>query len=307
MTSQKKKSTQLKSKPLIVNDLVSLQKEFYKTYDPDYWLHKISLLKNCHDNFENAKEILTINMGGVDDEEYKRVLRTEMHFLYFQMVETLFEIIFAVAKHDNKNLGLALTFSNYKQSDFYSNTYKQITELSDVSDIFTKKKKTEIKGEKQEISLLRWIFYFVYPSKITDDEWRNNLNKIRRLLLLFAKDFSDRGEYNAYKHSLRFYNSSFGLSIGKTSGEKMFSLMQSDDSITYLEEKNGAVRKTTKTFDFEKDTKRCLIIYHMIKNIIYTRKYSILPDLSGEKFDFYTFFDIDIKKLHNVGKSSFIV
>ncbi len=307
MASQKSKSKQSKTKTLIVKDLDSLQKEFYKTYDPDYWLHKIALLKNCHDNFENAKDVLTIDLGDVTDEEYKKMLRTEMHFLYFQMVETLFEVVFAISKHDNKNLGLALTFSNYRQSSFYSNTYKQISELSDISDIFTRNIKTEIKGEKQEVSLLRWIFYFVYPSKMTNDEWKNNLNKIKRLLLLFAKDFSDRGEYNAYKHSLRFYNSSFGLSIGITGGAKKVSLIQSDDAITYLEEKNGAVRKTTKTFDFEKDTKRCLVIYHLIKNIIYTRKYSILPEFIGKNFDFYTLADIDIQKLRNIGKSSFTV
>ncbi len=307
MYFQKKKSKQLKNKPLIVNDLDSLQKEFCKTYDPDYWLYKISLLKNCHDDFENTKEVLTKDIGDVVDDDYKKMLRTEMHFLYFQMIETLFEIIFAIAKHDNKNLGLALTFSNDRQSGFYADTYKQISKLSEISDIFTRKLKTTIEGKEQEISLLRWIFYFVYPSKMSDDEWKYNLDKIKRLLLLFSKDFSDRGEYNAYKHSLRFYNSNFGLAIGKASGDKMFSLMQSDNAITYLEEKNGTVRKTTKTFDFEKDTKRCLVIYHLIKNIICTRKYSFVPELVGKKFDFYTFVDVDTSELQHVGKTSFTV
>ena len=124
------------------------------------------------------------------------------------MVETLFEIIFAVSKHDNRNLWLALTFSNWKDN------YNEIVKLSETSYLFTNKIKTTISGNEVEIPLLRWIFYFVYPSKMTEDEWKNNLDKIKRLLLLFAKDFSDRGEYNAYKHSLRFYNSSFAMSIG---------------------------------------------------------------------------------------------
>lgn len=311
MDLQPKKSEQSKNKQFIVNDLDSLQKEFYKTYDPDYWLYKISLLKNCHDNFDSIKDTLNADLSDVVDDDYKRALRTEMHFLYFQMVETLFEIIFAVSKHDNRNLWLALTFSNWR------NNYNEIVKLSKTSYLFTSKIKTTISGNEVEILLLRWIFYFVYPSKMTEDEWKNNLDKIKRLLLLFAKDFSDRGEYNAYKHSLRFYNSSFAMSIGLTGSQQMHTIGASNDSITYLEEQRkeqkgtGRILRTTKPFDFERDCNCCLVIYLMIKNIISTRKYSILTELHGKSFDFSTFSDIDINKVAipktGVTKSSFTV
>ena len=311
MNLQPKKSEQSKNKQFIVNDLDSLQKEFYKTYDPDYWLYKISLLKNCHDNFDSIKDTLNDDLSDVVDANYKRALRTEMHFLYFQMVETLFEIIFAVSKHDNRNLWLALTFSNWKDN------YNEIVKLSETSYLFTNKIKTTISGNEVEIPLLRWIFYFVYPSKMTEDEWKNNLDKIKRLLLLFAKDFSDRGEYNAYKHSLRFYNSSFAMSIGLTGSQQMHTIGVSNDSITYLEEQRkeqkgtGRILRTTKPFDFERDCNCCLVIYSMIKNIISTRKYSILTELHGKSFDFSTFSDIDINKVAipktGVTKSSFTV
>jgi len=104
-----KKSKQSKDKQFSVADLDSLQKEFYKTYDPDYWLYKITLLKNCHDNFDQIKDVLKKELADVVDDDYRRVLRTEMHFMYFQMVETLFEIMFTISKHDNRNLWLALT------------------------------------------------------------------------------------------------------------------------------------------------------------------------------------------------------
>ena len=311
MNLQPKKSEQSKNKQFIVNDLDSLQKEFYKTYDPDYWLYKISFLKNCHDNFDSIKDTLNDDLSDVVDANYKRALRTEMHFLYFQMVETLFEIIFAVSKHDNRNLWLALTFSNWKDN------YNEIVKLSETSYLFTNKIKTTISGNEVEIPLLRWIFYFVYPSKMTEDEWKNNLDKIKRLLLLFAKDFSDRGEYNAYKHSLRFYNSSFAMSIGLTGSQQMHTIGVSNDSITYLEEQRkeqkgtGRILRTTKPFDFERDCNCCLVIYSMIKNIISTRKYSILTELHGKSFDFSTFSDIDINKVAipktGVTKSSFTV
>ena len=315
MDSQKKKSKQSNNK-FIVNDIDSLQKEFYKTYDPDYWLYKISLLKNCHANFDDIKNVLKKNLGDVIDDDYKRSLRTEMHFLYFQMIETLFEIIFAVSKHDNRDLWLALTFSNWQ------NNYNEIAELSNTSSLFTDKIKTTVAGKDTEIALLRWIFYFVYPSKMDDEKWKNNLEKIRKLLLLFSKDFSDRGEYNAYKHSLRFYNSSFSMSIGLTGSQNMHTLGSSNDSITYLEEqkkkeqdgqykKTGHILKITKPFDFERDYNCCILIYEMIKNIINTRKHSLLTELNGKEFQFSTFINVDIRKVAipktGITKSSFTV
>jgi hypothetical protein len=272
----------------------SIQKEFYKNYNPDHWLYKISRLKNCHDNYDEIEKILKHDLANVSDEDYKRSLRTEMHFLYFQMVETLFEIIFAVSKHDNRNLWHTLTFSDWR------NNYKEISDLSIASNLFTNKIKTIIGDNEVEIPLLRWIFYFIYPSRMTNEDWKNNLDNIQRLLLFFSKDFSDRGEYNAYKHSLRFYNSKFSMSIGITGANSMFNIGTSDDSIVYLEEHKGKpgepgrVAQTIKPFDFERDCQCCLIIYSMIKNIIETRKYSLLGELQGKEFDFSTFKDINI-------------
>jgi hypothetical protein len=238
------------------------------------------------------------------------------------MIETLFEIISAVSKHDNRNLWVALTFSNDRQCLFYSDTYEQIKQLSGTSCLFTNKIKTTIAGNSIEIPLLRWVFYFIYPSKMNDDEWKNNLDKIKRLLLLFAKDFSDRGEYNAYKHSLRFYNSSFAMTIGLTGSQNMHTLGASNDSITYLEEQKkkeqngqykptGHILRTTKPFDFERDYNCCNVIYEMIKNIINTRKHSLLSELNGKEFQFSTFVDIDIQKVAipktGIIKSSFTV
>jgi hypothetical protein len=273
-----------------------IQKEFYQNYNPDHWLYKISRLKNCHDEYDKIKEILKKNLIDVDDEDYRRSLRTEMHFLYFQIVETLFEIIFAVSKYDNRDLWHTLTFSDWR------NNYKDISDLSIVSNLFTDKIKTTIENNEVEVPLLRWIFYFIYPSKMTDEDWKKNLDNIQQLLLVFSKDFSDRGEYNAYKHSLRFYNSKFSMSIGLTGANSMFNIGASNDSIVYLEDRKGEpgeigrVAQTIKPFDFERDCRCCLIIYSMIKNIIETRKYSLLGELKGREFEFSTFKDINIVK-----------
>ena len=280
-----------------VNDIESLQKEFYRMYDPDYWLYKIMLLKNSHDEFDNLKPLLIKNTEETVDKDFQRVIRTEMHFLYFQMVETLFEIIFAISESDNRDLWIAITFSNYREN------YKKIAELNYNSKIFTENT-IGIGDDVVETSLLRWIFYFVYPSKLTDEKWKKNLENIKNLLLIFARDFTDRGEYNAYKHSLRFYNAPLSMAIGMTGSDQMHSLSSSENCITFLEEQKkkdenggliptGRIMRTQKPFDFEKDYNFCILIYHMIKNIIYTRKYSLLDDLLGQEFTMANFFDLD--------------
>ncbi|MFA5127131.1 MAG: hypothetical protein WC465_04030 [Patescibacteria group bacterium] len=300
-------------KTFTVNDIDSLQKEFYQMYDPDYWLYRIMLLKNSHDDFDQLKSSLTKNTEKTIDKDFRRVMRTEMHFLYFQMIETLFEIIFAVSESDNRDLWLALTFSDFR------NNYKKIAELNDRSEIFIERIKTEVDGKQTEVPALRWIFYFIYPSKLSDGDWIKNLENIKRLLLTFARDFSDRGEYNAYKHSLRFYNSPFSMAIGITGSKQTHSLGSSEDCITFLEEQKkidsdgklqatGQIMRTQKPFDFQRDYERCILIYAMIKNIIYTRKYTILNELHGQNFAMANFVDLDFYKTAfsgGVTKSSF--
>jgi len=289
----------------------NIQKEFYKAYDTDYWLYKVKLLKNCHDNYGLVKAVIENDLSESTEEDYKRMMRTEIHFLCFQMIETLFELLFVITETDNKNLWSELSFSNW------SKNYKKINELSKTSNLFTNKMDVEISGAKVNIPLLRWVFYFIYPSKMTDEEWEINLEKIKKLILFFAIKFSDRGEYNAYKHSMRFYNSKFSMTIGLTGSKKMYPIGSADDSIIFLEKKKGKysrvdeVFRTVKPFDFEKDYNSCVILNALIKNIIETRKYSLLPELRGNNFDFFTFKDVDINKtiISNTGvtKSSFTI
>ncbi len=289
-----------KNKKFAVGDIESLEKEFFMSYDCDYWLHKIFMLKNCHDYYDEFEEHLNLGLENVDHDNYKKMLRTELHFLYFQMIETLFEIIFAVSAHDNRDLWIALTFSGDRQTDFYSDAYRKIKDFADdklKDPSFYTEFPIFIKNEEVKISVLRWIFYFNSSNKLSDEEWKINLKNIYSLLRMFAKDFPDRGEYNAFKHCLRFYNSSFRMGISLTGSNRVTGLGYSKDSITYLEKRKDEnfdemnISRTTKTFDFERDFRCCLIIHELINNIINTRKYQILEELRGKKFSLYYFHD----------------
>jgi hypothetical protein len=309
-----------KNKKFVVSERIeTVQKEFFSTYDEDYWLHKIFLLKNCHDQYDTLKEHLNQDLEDVDHDKYKKMIRTEIHFLYFQMIETLFEIIFAITSHDNRDLWIALSFSGDRQTNFYSDGYRKIKDFSNdrLTDLrINSKVSTIIQNEKVNIPLLRWVFYFHYPTTLSDEEWEINIKNIHSLLKMFAKDFTDRGDYNAFKHSLRFYNSPFKMGISLTGSDQQIIIGSSGDSITYLEEKKNKenderyIYTTTKPFDFERDFICCLIINDMILNIIKTRKYSFLKEFHGKSFSFNTFVDIDTKDLFpktGVNKSSWTI
>lgn len=336
--SKQLNSNQKKFKRFVVGDLDSLQKEFYKTYNPGYWLYRIGLLKKSHDHFERIKDILKTNIGEIEDNDFKKMLRTELHFLYFQMIETLFEIIFALSRpgFDNRNLWIALTFSNDKQTFLYSDSYKKIKEFAEGKlnePDLSAKAITEIQGKKVEMPLLQWFFYFAYPFQLSDDQWGKNIDNIEKLLREFAKDFTDRREYNAYKHSLRFYVSESSFSLRKKGSQDPIILGRANDAIKYLEEhkeneeksklrgqreetlglttdisckkkdkvdklqEKKRIIRTTKSFDFERDYRCCLLIYELIKNIIITRKYSFLEELHDKEIQVHTFLDVQIPEV----------
>lgn len=284
-----------KKKTFIVGNPDQLCEEFFKNYPLDYWLYKILFLKNAHDSFETLKSGLTKNMEGVVDDDCKRVLRTEMHFLYFQLVEALFEMIFAICAHDPRYLWATLSFSDWRQ------TYDKIKLVSE-----GRLKEPDFKNniqigagdKKMEISTLRWIFYFGYPISLTDEQWGKNLNNIERMLRVFAEDFSDRGDYNAYKHSLRFYHSSFSFALGRTGASEARVMGSSPDCINFLEEEVEAdaagqkqifINTTMKPFDFDRDYRCSIAISNLIQNIINTRKYSLLKEFVGKPFEIHKF------------------
>ena len=169
--------------------------KFYEVYNVDYWYYKLSLLKNYLDDYDTVGEFLQKDVGEVDQRHYVNMLKAEMHFTYFQMIESLFEMTFALQKKDDPNLWYHLTFSDWKDN------YERIREVSQRKIGFLRDK---VKlSESVTVPLAQYIFYFLYPTGLTPEAMKQNVDVIINALIQFAKVFSDRKDYNAYKHSLR--------------------------------------------------------------------------------------------------------
>ena len=94
--------------------------KFFKLYQVDYWLYKQSMLKGYLDSYDEFKKNFQRLVNEVEDIDYKNMLKLEIHFTYFQMVEALFELIFAIeAAYEKKNdvgLWYYLSFSDWREN-----------------------------------------------------------------------------------------------------------------------------------------------------------------------------------------------
>lgn len=307
-----------KKKRYIANNTDTL-KDFYKLYDPSYWKRKVIFLKEAYDN---ADKVLGFYKNELDTDildqkaDFKKGIAIDVHFLGYQMIENLFELIFAVLQNDNRQLWHALSQSNWRKN----NKYIEKLGKGDFSVLqLDKKRVADINGEKVEIDPFRWVFYF-RGFEIDDDyDWDKNINNIKKIIRYLAKEFSDREHYNAYKHGLRLYNSSFQLGIGAGDNPSSFSVLgSSDNSINYLTyklvEKNKKeeiyhAQRTSKPIDIERDTNICMLVYEMIFDIIESRKpYMNEKPNQKDRISLYHFDEVDMKTLHpNVGTYEFSI
>ena len=135
-----------------------------------------------------------------------------------------------------------------------------------------------------------------------------NLDVIKNALVLFARDFSDRDDYNAYKHSLRLYQTPVRVGVAPEGSVNYQMLGSASDALSYLEkDKNGRLREVTKPFDAERDFNIGILCYNLIYNIIIARRrfFFKTEDL------LFNFSKVDLQSLNisgtTLGKFSFTI
>ncbi len=241
--------------------------EFYKYYPIDHWIYKANMLKNIIENFDSIKNVILKDLGDVIEEDCIKMLKAEIHFTLFQMIETLFELIFTLEKRDDKKLWLYLSLS-YRISRA---TYKRIEKISK-GEIEFLDKQIKLPSEK-EIPLIHYIFYLGLE-ELPIKEIKENFEKIKQILVIFAETFTDRNEYNAYKHSLKFFQTSMGVEFGGLKENKMIPIhrFSSDNTFAFLYNDKGLIKKIFKSFDYEIDFEKIIICHWLISNIINARK-----------------------------------
>lgn len=188
-----------------------MKEGFELLYDYKVWQYKVIMLKALLDDPALRKSILSSSLWeGVDTSEFEDFLKYEIHFTLYHAAEAFFAFIFAYLYGD-KNPWLWL--SEYDLDSLQQNIQK-IGGKKGLSAI--------IKQDKIE-DFIMWLFYPAARnnlSKIKKKELKESCQFIRRFIEHLAKEFTDRGDYNAYKHGFRAFRIKQQITIGPTQDGK---------------------------------------------------------------------------------------
>ena len=253
-------------------------KIFYERYLKDYHKHKAFYLKKILENPEKYVELFfDYEISKQEKENFKRTLQADLRQTYFHAIETFFEIFFAL-NPENKNIFddeyLLFNLTNAK----WQNNYKKIQDIAEGKlqlDFLTKK----IQFYEREISIGHFLFYLgIYPNGKFPmkmfDEIDNSIEAIKYGIKLIAQDFTNKEEYNAYKHGLRLIPTSEKLMIAEAKTMKIrFEWDISQSMSFYKKSKNkDELTVVTKLFDTERDYNMTLFCSNLIHHMIFYRK-----------------------------------
>jgi len=255
-------------------------KGFYSSYAYDYHTYKISTLQAILKNTTDFNDrYLGDDLVGFEETDFTRFLKSEIRMTCFHAIETLFELIFGLEPSNGKCNDYEL-LQVISTSDFRKN-YARIGQMAsneaefDFLDIQT--------PDFGNYPLWMHIFYFAPPN---DPEVKKVLEESNIAIRMFLKEvattFSNRNEYNAYKHGIRALNmfQEFGMSDLDDSNPVSFDLNDSMSFFTVEKDKGKVVAQiiNTKLFNTNKDIKMTLLCSRLIANIILRRKWMFMPE-----------------------------
>ena len=277
---------------------------FYKNYFIDYWEIKYKYIKVEIENIENQKsklaEVNDFNTIPQFNLKFLSMLKFDLHFMKFQIIETLFSFIFALEKQDDTNLFYNISFPGEKSQRSVA-TYDKISNLNKkhIIDEYFKKKTEKIEVDNQLIPFWQYLFFFNVDVSKFEKEIDKIEENIITILFQLASTFTDRDDYSAYKHSLRCYKSSLRLSIKPGGSDRFIPLGYEEDVMVFLTKKakdnDTLINLTFKAFSVEEDLYYIEKTIELLKNILNTRRAYFF----GEKLKPINYFkEIQRKFLH---------
>ncbi|MFX1258160.1 MAG: tetratricopeptide repeat protein [Promethearchaeota archaeon] len=268
-------------------------KDFYKSYFLSYWEVKIETLKYQINNFEE------FNKSIVDKEEFseiqnldlklRSVINFDIHSLLFQITEALFSTMFALENFDDEYLWFNLSFPKDSSERSFA-VYDKISKFQNYYWVEQYLIDIKLVGD-QEIPLWEYLFYFHVNLDNYKVDINRNRDNILKLLHKLASIFSDRNDFNAYKHSLRCYPSSLKLTFISERSQKVIDQKFSKYGINFLtkseiNENDESINLTYKSFSPTEDLYHIEKAFHLLSNIIETRR-AYYHDIQNFKLYFF--------------------
>jgi hypothetical protein len=221
-------------------------------------------------------------LAEIDYDAYLKSLRLEIRATYFQAIETLFELIFSLEPRgnviDNRHIWYFLSTSQWREH------YKRIEQIASSDTAFLDREITA--GEKLKVSFIQYLFYFGVTNPSMLEAVKASFGPIKKFLVAFAAEFSDRHEYNAFKHALRILPTFQKVEIGPHGSNKPILTLDMTNSITYMVEENESISFRTKPLDTERNMRMGLVCAYLISNIVRSRRAHFTKNLEGHLHTF---------------------
>lgn len=262
--------------------MIADPKIFYKTYLSEYHLYKVQTLKLAMDNHNEFFEKSLHNNPNLEElERYLRMLKLDIRQNYFHCMETMFTLLIALDPFkfgfEDENLLYRITTidieSLYSRIQTFANDDKGLNFIRKTMRLGNSKKKPHVG---------KYIFYkgiAEFNNKFIkfNNEFNDSIEAIIYGIKLLAIDFSDRDEYNSFKHGLRLVPSMNKLIFADPQTLKPRLEFDLSDSISFYKrqkktDKTESIESVTRVFDTERDYRMTTFCSHLISSMIESRR-----------------------------------
>lgn len=245
---------------------------FYDNYFHEYFKTRMLTLRHFLQHQDEYIHFLC-NNNDLERDKIINSLKLEIRGTYFHAIETLFELMFAIEGNNDESIWHRLASADGRKN------FERIRTLSN-NNISSFNASTQINGV--DIPFFYQLFYSGMAF-VSDQDTFVNLKFIEKFILAIAKDFSERDDYNAYKHGLRLFatfvefqlrdqHTAMSLDLGNS-----YAIMKRDDPY-----KTHII-----TFDPQRDLRMIAVCSQLISNIILSRRAGFRGESQALLYYFY--------------------
>jgi hypothetical protein len=219
------------------------------------------------------------------ESDYLTAIRSDIRQTYFQAIETVFEVFFALLPDKDGNISDKI-IEKITLSDL---PYSKIMEIAQDKDSLNFLDNELIYPDKTRITLGEFIFYFgLYQLENLREKFSESVKAIKSALQILATEFSDRKEYNSYKHGLRILPAIQKLSVCDVETQKEQISWDLKGSMTFYsyDKKTKETSYTTKPFDSDRDIRMTSICSFLIWNMIKFRDVAFNKESKEKDYKF---------------------
>lgn len=272
--------------------------EFFKYYQTNFFKYQQIINNSALENIDDWVKQFDDESRSNDKNEIIQIIKSHIRITYLHCIDTLFELIFGLYPRDgiidDKNLPIIISKSNDKFNK------PKIDGIAKKRPEFIEELNQVIHFGKYNTSLLKYIFYYQINLDNSDCEnclieIENSLEPIIELLSIFARDLTDKSEYNSLKHALRVFPHSSFLKISSADNEKQIMNLEFKNAQQFIIDSKQGIKIITKNFNAKRDYEYTLIASSMIWNIIKLRDKFINRTKEGEPLHIY-FYDHELYK-----------